>query len=84
MQLLNPLVLLTLFGVTIKAADVTAATAVPSPSTLPTYPSSVSDISAASTVLATATPSPNLGNPANILSYPLCAVSHPLGPITIA
>ena len=38
------------------------------PSTLPT------EVIAASEVLATATPAPNLGNPTNIQSFPLCAV----------
>ncbi|KAL8689316.1 MAG: hypothetical protein Q9218_004993, partial [Villophora microphyllina] len=42
-------------------------------STTPTVAPSVTGVSQASSVLATATPAPNLGNPANILSYPKCA-----------
>ena len=76
MQLLNPLVLLV-----VSSAGTRAATSITAemPSTLPTFPASVSELSAASTILATATPSPNVGNPANILSYPLCVVSYSPG-----
>ncbi|KAL8919465.1 MAG: hypothetical protein Q9208_006750 [Pyrenodesmia sp. 3 TL-2023] len=38
----------------------------------PTYPPSITALSQASAVLATATPAPNLGNPTNSQSYPPC------------
>lgn len=44
-------------------------------STATTIPTDVIRTTAVSSVLATATLAPNLGNPANILSYPICAVS---------
>ncbi|KAL9596296.1 MAG: hypothetical protein Q9219_005891 [cf. Caloplaca sp. 3 TL-2023] len=42
-------------------------------STTPTIPPTATAGSQVSSVLATATPAPNLGNPANILTYPACA-----------
>ncbi|KAL8686464.1 MAG: hypothetical protein Q9218_007088 [Villophora microphyllina] len=43
-------------------------------STTPTIPPGVTGQPAVSSILATVTPAPNLGNPANILTYPNCAV----------
>ncbi|KAM0798434.1 hypothetical protein BDR22DRAFT_891226 [Usnea florida] len=40
---------------------------------LATYPADATAATAVSAVLATATPEPNIGNPANILTYPQCA-----------
>ncbi|CAF9918849.1 hypothetical protein IMSHALPRED_004440 [Imshaugia aleurites] len=42
---------------------------------IPTYPAGLTAATAADTILATATPEPDIGNPADILSFPLCAVS---------
>lgn len=51
------------------------ATASLTVSGLPTYPVETTAITAVSAIQATATPVPDRGDPSNILTYPLCAVS---------
>ena len=50
------------------------ATSQQSISPTPTVPAGITGATEVSSVLATATLAPDLGNPANILTYPRCAV----------
>lgn len=60
-------------SVSAAASAVVASTQL-SISTTPSLSPSLTEQPAISSALATATLTPNLGNPGNILSYPLCAV----------
>ena len=67
------MVLQVLFVLMFNAAPLLAASTGAEPT--PTLPPGVTAISQASSVLATATTAPDLGNPADIRTYPVCAVS---------
>lgn len=62
----------------LSVASTAQATQPTTLTTTPTIPPSVTAPGAVSSVLATATLSPNLGNPAALSSYPRCAVSFAL------
>ncbi|KAI4238057.1 MAG: hypothetical protein LQ352_007900 [Teloschistes flavicans] len=61
------------FGTSLLATISALSTKQYSISTTPTIPPGVTGQPAVSSILATATPAPNLGNPADILTYPQCA-----------
>lgn len=66
------------FGTSLLATLSALSTKQYSISTTPTIPPGVTDQPAVSSILATATPAPNLGNPADLSTYPQCAVSSSL------
>ncbi|KAL8764605.1 MAG: hypothetical protein Q9194_006947 [Teloschistes cf. exilis] len=61
------------FGTSLLATISALSTQQYSISTTPTIPPGVTDQPAVSSILATATPEPNLGNPADLSTYPQCA-----------
>ncbi|KAI4099236.1 MAG: hypothetical protein L6R37_006038 [Teloschistes peruensis] len=61
------------FGTSLLATFSALSTQQYSISTTPTIPPSVTNQPAVSSILATATPAPNLGNPADLSTYPQCA-----------
>ncbi|KAL9576744.1 MAG: hypothetical protein Q9212_006850 [Teloschistes hypoglaucus] len=61
------------FGTSLLATISALSTKQYSISTTPTIPPGVTDQPAVSSILATATPAPNLGNPADLSTYPQCA-----------
>lgn len=71
MRLHQPILIIVGLSVAAVKSQIVTASAFIVPTSLPT------NAHAASSVLATATLAPNLGNPADITKYPLCVVRRP-------